>query len=726
MSTRETFLLQQMIDALTVEEADDLQQQTKLLETLELYALENPPEGDDIEPDEEMLLEQLENKVNTEEINSLFYAILSNPVECGFKDKYDRLSTLAVHLGINQNNIVGDDLERAKSAIEDFKKGQKKVKKQRSSVSSILQALQNTKQTNIPQFENDDPNALFVTLINHAISNYRFSKEKIPSYREADIKAILAITALDAIDAIDANDEYIFGEVFSPSNSEKISNEFDRAFKTVQQNEEVDEENKMLLALKKQWLIAHYVSQMEKRENSKLIPCLGAASQAFTLIANLENIEEENDEQFKKNIATEVVEFLRHSSRYNRYLAQSDEDDEDTVNYIVQNFQAILNEGVEEGYDIYFKDNNSNMQLAVRDLKEFIIQARMNQQKGAKDEQVQIDYKLIDLLHGALDSYEKTTPDFNKERRNNLCFLRQKLREFESDESIKQDEEIKSYFESFFQNEYENDEIDGGKFTEGLSSRLKETCNEAIAYFDNQKKEGQGNQTITRNISARTWAPEEPNGEVVLLVHGLGDSLKTWNQRVQALLAQGYTVVAYDQAGHGRDELRDGKLHVRQMMTDLSKMIKYAYEMANDTENVENVNKIHVEGHSMAGAMLAASLEDLRGDKRIASLTLHQPAAQDTNRFAAHLRQEMGAEKNTSNKKIEGDKTRLVYEAGEQTLFRGGGPKLGAFSKNVSKLFRLMLSAFKKLKKDASTLDALQNKVIDKITKRKGTTNLLK
>src|SRR5215813_8970205 len=100
----------------------------------------------------------------------------------------------------------------------------------------------------------------------------------------------------------------------------------------------------------------------------------------------------------------------------------------------------------------------------------------------------------------------------------------------------------------------------------------------------------------------------EGDGVPVLLLHGFGADLNTW-MFTQPTLAEGRRVIALDLPGHGGSTKEAGAADVK----SLSK----AAESALDAHGIE---RVHLVGHSMGGAV-AASLA-VHGPERIASLTL--------------------------------------------------------------------------------------------------------
>ena len=83
-------------------------------------------------------------------------------------------------------------------------------------------------------------------------------------------------------------------------------------------------------------------------------------------------------------------------------------------------------------------------------------------------------------------------------------------------------------------------------------------------------------------------------GPVVVLVHGITESRRTWDPLIAPLLAQGYRVIAMDLRGHGGSS-RVGPYDLATMAGDLGALL--AAEGADDALLV---------GHSLGGAVVSA------------------------------------------------------------------------------------------------------------------------
>ena len=108
--------------------------------------------------------------------------------------------------------------------------------------------------------------------------------------------------------------------------------------------------------------------------------------------------------------------------------------------------------------------------------------------------------------------------------------------------------------------------------------------------------------------------PENPNGDAVLLVHGLGDSPYSFTDIAQHLVSQGYLVRALLLPGHGS---KSGDLMLPTLQ-DWQKVVHHHIALLNAKSN-----KLWLGGYS-TGANLVTS-EALK-DKSIAGLLLFSPA----------------------------------------------------------------------------------------------------
>jgi pyruvate dehydrogenase E2 component (dihydrolipoamide acetyltransferase) len=127
-----------------------------------------------------------------------------------------------------------------------------------------------------------------------------------------------------------------------------------------------------------------------------------------------------------------------------------------------------------------------------------------------------------------------------------------------------------------------------------------------------------------RTISYLTLAPDSPDGDPVVLVHGFGGDKNSW-LFVQQPLAEERTVHAVDLPGHGASDkdVGDGSLA---MLIDTVVGFLDALE----------IERAHLVGHSLGGAVVAGVAK--AAPDRVASLTLLAPAGYGRDADAEYLR----------------------------------------------------------------------------------------
>lgn len=87
--------------------------------------------------------------------------------------------------------------------------------------------------------------------------------------------------------------------------------------------------------------------------------------------------------------------------------------------------------------------------------------------------------------------------------------------------------------------------------------------------------------------------PPNPNGKVILLLHGKNFNVAYWEQTIKVLIKEGFRVIAPDQVGFGKS----------------TKPVNYQYsfqQLALNTKSILDslkINKISVLGHSMGGML---------------------------------------------------------------------------------------------------------------------------
>lgn len=87
----------------------------------------------------------------------------------------------------------------------------------------------------------------------------------------------------------------------------------------------------------------------------------------------------------------------------------------------------------------------------------------------------------------------------------------------------------------------------------------------------------------------------EGEGPNVVLIHGLGQRLEEWYLQREALVRNGFRVLAYDLRGHGESEWRDEEVTIDTYAHDLNRLLQKL-----------SIEKAHIVGLSMGGAIAQA------------------------------------------------------------------------------------------------------------------------
>lgn len=116
-------------------------------------------------------------------------------------------------------------------------------------------------------------------------------------------------------------------------------------------------------------------------------------------------------------------------------------------------------------------------------------------------------------------------------------------------------------------------------------------------------------------IFCREWTPEKPNGEVVLLLHGVESHSEWFSDTAEELIRAGFAVFSYDRPGWGRSEGIKG--HLESYADALTQLEELAVSL-----RVKH-SKIHLAGLSWGG--LFALYTSLRRSIYFDSLTLIAP-----------------------------------------------------------------------------------------------------
>jgi alpha-beta hydrolase superfamily lysophospholipase/SAM-dependent methyltransferase len=139
----------------------------------------------------------------------------------------------------------------------------------------------------------------------------------------------------------------------------------------------------------------------------------------------------------------------------------------------------------------------------------------------------------------------------------------------------------------------------------------------------------------------RAWRPSAPAGKILVLFHRGHEHSGRWDDVVEALAPEGFTVFAWDARGNGRSHgPRDDAEHFGCYARDAELFVRYLSE----TERVP-IEQIAVVGHSVGAAIVAAWIHDYAPRLRAAVLAtpafrirLYLPLAIQALRLAQKLR----------------------------------------------------------------------------------------
>lgn len=123
------------------------------------------------------------------------------------------------------------------------------------------------------------------------------------------------------------------------------------------------------------------------------------------------------------------------------------------------------------------------------------------------------------------------------------------------------------------------------------------------------------------NVAVQYWpvADDVPRRGMVVVVHGLGEHAGRHERLAQRLVDWGYSVIGYDQVGHGESE------GVRGCLPTTLRLIEDLDDIARSARNrLKPGEKLIVIGHSMGG--LVAACWVLLRQPRIDGLVLSSPA----------------------------------------------------------------------------------------------------
>ncbi|VEB33843.1 alpha/beta hydrolase [Legionella cherrii] len=205
-----------------------------------------------------------------------------------------------------------------------------------------------------------------------------------------------------------------------------------------------------------------------------------------------------------------------------------------------------------------------------------------------------IDYNIAKVIECACKQYEDLNPNPNVKRQGDLKAIRGIIKKHQDTQSSPDDvvKEIANYFLS------EN-------FSRGFSSRFEDLIKKAIKeYAVRHHKTGNDIRTLQTKTWSDSTLDKEPR-KLVLAVHGLQDSVNTFNVVANQYVRKGYKVISYDQSGAAFDESRGKEdLNIKQMQFDFYSMLEKAYRDP-------NVDEIVLLGHSLGGAVIANALNTI-------------------------------------------------------------------------------------------------------------------
>jgi pimeloyl-ACP methyl ester carboxylesterase len=150
----------------------------------------------------------------------------------------------------------------------------------------------------------------------------------------------------------------------------------------------------------------------------------------------------------------------------------------------------------------------------------------------------------------------------------------------------------------------------------------------------------------------------EGRGDPLVLIHGVGAGLETWDG-VAARLRDRYRIVRYDQRGHGQSEKVLGRYEVEDFTADLRALL--------DTLGIE---RAHVAGHSLGG--LVAQSFALEQPDRLHMLALISTVAGRTDAERKRVQERLAMVASG----IAGDHFKASLDRWFTDAFRAANPKL--------------------------------------------------
>lgn len=157
---------------------------------------------------------------------------------------------------------------------------------------------------------------------------------------------------------------------------------------------------------------------------------------------------------------------------------------------------------------------------------------------------------------------------------------------------------------------------DGLALSQGYSETMEKVILPAInARRTDMRIEGDGGV----GLFVSRFDVDDPRG-TVLIVHGFTENADKFAEVIHSLLQNGFSVVAYDQRGHGRSDRAEGLDHIS--LTHVDDFDEYVRDMDIVYRRVmaEMPRPHHVFCHSMGGAVTALYLERHPGAFRCAAM----------------------------------------------------------------------------------------------------------
>lgn len=217
---------------------------------------------------------------------------------------------------------------------------------------------------------------------------------------------------------------------------------------------------------------------------------------------------------------------------------------------------------------------------------------------GAEDSVTNVHYNLDDCIKYAIDNYlQQRCGRIKPYRQENIRAIHTLLQD-DSDAADKM-EAIRRYVRS-------------SEFSHPVNSQLKQYLLKAL---DNAMQP-------PREVATRIWRPAEPVAptKILLYLHGWHDSVNSGDRLAHEAVQRGFTVIACDHRGHGRD----GERHAKHISTDLLRLDFRAFLQHVQTDYPDA--EIALAGHSMGGAILTTESAFIRRQAAVKSVSLIAPA----------------------------------------------------------------------------------------------------